>query len=134
MAQVISRAKASDYVLLFEYSSNDTRIAIYEDPVIAWAINDATGSETPIIPGGFPPGPATPNPSTKPLWANLSSATLKPQTLCVIVPNVWRGVFPDFLTWLTQNYTVRLRGQYLIAPVLVAQFKEWARQQPRAAY
>jgi hypothetical protein len=125
MANVLVASRGNDYVLAFEYSAADAQVAIYDEPVLAWSVDDTTHVETPVIPGSMPPAAATPAP-TKPQFANLFAAS---KGMLVIAPDVYRGNLLGFLDWLSQG-NKKLRGAFIAAPAIAAQWQAWAYRNP----
>jgi hypothetical protein len=125
MATVVASSRPGDTVLVVEYANDDTQLTLWDEPVLAWLIDDATGAETPVIPGTLP-APTVPDPDSKPAWVNLLPTAEVP---VVIYPDHWRGGLQEFLDWLSQGGRL-LRGSGIAAPFLQSQWAWWAQNNP----
>jgi hypothetical protein len=126
MAKWSITSTVADMVLSMEYDPTGLAwVRVYDNPIAAWNVDDtAPGAPVPVIIGSFPTA-APPTGSIKsPQWAHYDADG-------VAVPDVTRGTFPQFLTWLcTNNGAARQIACYFVNPILQGQYLDWAATNP----
>jgi hypothetical protein len=128
-------------VVSIEYPANGLDWArLYDNLVLGWYVDETTPvplappapppvAPHPCIIGHFPTHAPDTSPIISPQWAKYVEPT-------IFVPDLWRGSFPEFLTWLaTNNGAFRpLESRIRIHTALYNGFEEWARHNPDLVY
>jgi|KBSMisStaDraftv2_1062788.scaffolds.fasta_scaffold98089_2 hypothetical protein len=103
---------------------------LYDNPILGWTIDETGASEpVPSVMGSLPLIPADTAPILSPQWVIFIDPA-------IFVPDLWRGSFPDFLTWLATNNgaTRPLSARFAVSPSLLNGFNEWAQAHPELSF
>jgi hypothetical protein len=134
MAVVVMPSRPGDWVIVCVYGEDAAnQVRLFDEPVIAWLVDDATGLETPVIPGTLPDAISDPE---SPQFAYVASVqSVSGPDFAVIAPDAWRGTLKQFFSWMNTIKTPRrqLAGTFA-SPQMDQQFKQWAAANPGQSY
>ena len=105
-------------------------VDLFDNHLLAWIIDETETTEPkPSAIGSLPPAAPDTSPILSPQWAVGVLAT-------VYVPDVWRGSFSEFLTWLATNNDAerQVGGKGLRLPELQNQYRTWSNANPRLVW
>jgi hypothetical protein len=75
----------------------------------------------------MPPVPPVTAPVLSPQWVHVHPDM-------ILVPNIWRGSYQEFFTWLaTNNGAARKLYAEFVHPTLIAEWQTWSRLWPALA-
>jgi hypothetical protein len=134
MAVVALPSRPGDWVLVCVYGEDSAnQVRVFDEPVIAWLVDDATGLETPVIPGTLPDAIGDPE---SPQFAYVASVqSVSGPDFAVIAPDAWRGTLKQFFSWMnTIKGTARQLAGTFASPQMDQQFKQWAAANPGQSY
>jgi hypothetical protein len=134
MAVVPMPSRPGDWVIICVYGEDAAnQVRLYDEPVIAWLVDDATGLETPVIPGTLPDAIGDPE---SPQFAYVVPVQgISGSDFSVIAPDAWRGALMQFFTWMnTIKTTPRQLAGTFASPQMDQQFKQWAAANPGQSY
>lgn len=127
-------SRPTDWVIVCVYGEDAAnQVRLFDEPVIAWLIDDATGLETPVIPGTMPAAVGDPESPQFAFVAPVQAVT--GPDFAVIAPDSWRGTLKQFFTFMNTIKTPRrqLAGTFA-SPQMDQQFKQWAAANPGQSY
>jgi hypothetical protein len=114
-------------VVSIEYPADGLAWArLYDNAVHGWLIDDVTGLiKQPSIIGSLPTAAPDTSPILSPQWVEYIAPT-------IFVPDLWRGSFAEWLTWLATNNGAKrpLEGRFRIATDLYNGWQAWAQANP----
>jgi hypothetical protein len=128
--QVVAAGPGS-VIISIDYAANGTDWArLFDSSLIGWCVDETGAAESlPAIIGQLPPVAADTGAVMSPQWAQFTDPA-------VFVPDVWRGNFPDFLTWLATNNgaTRPLDARFGVSHSLLNGWSAWAAANPSLVY
>jgi hypothetical protein len=134
-------------IISVEYAADGLAWArLYDNHALGWIVDETmpvplkpapplSPAPYPLIVGNFPmPAPDT-GAILSPQWCKFIGGTRIGGTGsggAVIVPDLWRGQLPGFLTWLATNNGARrqLQPQFVVHAALIQGFRVWAARNP----
>jgi hypothetical protein len=133
---------ATGILISLEYSPDGVSwVVLHDHHLIGWHVDYNSTIPNPPLPsvaGALPFPPIDTSPISSPPFAIFENPpVIVPRTVVASgAPDLWRGTFPDFLTWLaTNNGAKRLIGARIACdPDLLNGTNTWAQQNPDRVY
>jgi len=125
MAMVIP---ATGLIVSIEYDLDDATLwaRLYDNSLQGWVVDEAAAKlDKPLIIGSLTTAATTGAPIISPQWVSWLAPS-------IIVPDLWRGSFAEFLTWLATNNGAHrpLEGRFRLATDLYNGWTAWAQANP----